>query len=120
MILTEEEKSRRAVPIYEVVTGGAGVWALSPLDAATAIPTTTATPSTIRRPLSMPASWAFFTPAGAPGESGFASPANAAELVKAIASTNDTKRILMPPKIRTRIFIDDHLSGKPQNPEFRA
>ena len=47
VILTEEEKTRRAVPIYEVVTGGAGVWTLSPLDAATAIPTTTATPSTI-------------------------------------------------------------------------
>ena len=47
LILTEEEKTLRAVPIYEVVTGGAGVWMLSPLDAATAIPTTTATPSTI-------------------------------------------------------------------------
>ena len=65
-------------------------------------------------------SWAFFTPAGAPGASGFTSPASAAELVKAIASTNDTKRIVTPPKIRTRIFIDDRLSGKPQNPEFQA
>jgi hypothetical protein len=34
-------------------------------------------------------------------------------VVKAKASTDDTKRILMPPKIRTRIFIDDRLSGKP-------
>ena len=50
-------------------------------------------------------SWAFFTPAGVPGASGFTSPASAAELVKAMASTNDIKRIFgAPKKIRTRTF----------------
>jgi len=50
-------------------------------------------------------SWAYFTPAGAPGASDFASPASAAELVKAMASTNDIKRIFgAPKKIRTGRF----------------
>ena len=59
-------------------------------------------------------SWTFFTPAGAPGASGLASPARAAELVKAMASTNDIKRIFGAPKrFAHEGFIHDHLSGKP-------
>jgi hypothetical protein len=43
----EDAAALQAVPVYEVVTGGAGVLESFPLDAATAMPTTTATPSTI-------------------------------------------------------------------------
>jgi hypothetical protein len=81
------------VDAIEVVVGAAtGPRLLLPLVKATTKPATAPTPSApYRRVLSF--TWARFTPAGAPGESGPPSPARAAEVDKAKARKQESSRI---------------------------